>query len=246
MRPVTLSAMLVVCSSPCSHSRWRPEYLPASTLTVPGLYYKLHGSHRPVEMKKQEIKRRKRIVPAEPGTVVPQAPPSMASNSPPQRATQTPVLEQSASPASTTAIETSEVAYPPYPRAPPPVDFTSYYSNGPITSHPARTLTPSTKPAPSPRKRSLSATLDPDETPSGPVNPVPHRPNAISSILNPAGAQDANIDPSLSSMSRQSIGPSPGAREDKAARKERLRQEAEFMRQELARRERELQALDED
>jgi GATA-binding protein, other eukaryote len=37
-------------------------------LTVIGLYYKLHGVHRPVAMKKSVIKRRKRVVPAPQGT----------------------------------------------------------------------------------------------------------------------------------------------------------------------------------
>lgn len=35
-----------------------------------GLYYKLHGQHRPVQMKKAEIKRRKRVVPASAGVDV--------------------------------------------------------------------------------------------------------------------------------------------------------------------------------
>jgi GATA-binding protein, other eukaryote len=34
-------------------------------LTFPGLYFKLHNRHRPFAMKKQEIKRRKRVMPAE-------------------------------------------------------------------------------------------------------------------------------------------------------------------------------------
>jgi GATA-binding protein, other eukaryote len=37
-------------------------------LTSIGLYYKLHGVHRPVAMKKSVIKRRKRVVPAPQGT----------------------------------------------------------------------------------------------------------------------------------------------------------------------------------
>jgi GATA-binding protein, other eukaryote len=37
-------------------------------LTDTGLYYKLHGVHRPVAMKKSVIKRRKRVVPAPQGT----------------------------------------------------------------------------------------------------------------------------------------------------------------------------------
>ena len=35
-----------------------------SSLTIAGLYHKLHGVHRPVAMKKSVIKRRKRVVPA--------------------------------------------------------------------------------------------------------------------------------------------------------------------------------------
>src|SRR6202012_2766063 len=35
-----------------------------SWLTNSGLYFKLHGRHRPTDMKKAEIKRRKRVIPA--------------------------------------------------------------------------------------------------------------------------------------------------------------------------------------
>ncbi|KAF2645513.1 hypothetical protein P280DRAFT_121642 [Massarina eburnea CBS 473.64] len=224
---------------------WRRDEAGHTICNACGLYHKLHGTHRPVEMKKQEIKRRKRIVPADGAGGSTQAP-SLASYSPQQRATQTPAFEHSVSPDPASTIESSEI-YPVGARIPVPVDFTNYNS----TSHPSSNLggppTPSTTyiSAPSPRKRSLSATLDPDEVASGPAIPVPHRPNAISSILNPAAAQDSNIDPALSSLSRQSSGPSPGTQEDKHLRKNRLRREAEAMRRELAKRERELQEMDE-
>lgn len=39
-------------------------FSPGTMLTGPGLYYKLHGVHRPVTMKKAVIKRRKRVIPA--------------------------------------------------------------------------------------------------------------------------------------------------------------------------------------
>lgn len=39
-------------------------WIEVSALITAGLYYKLHGQHRPVQMKKAEIKRRKRVVPA--------------------------------------------------------------------------------------------------------------------------------------------------------------------------------------
>ena len=194
-------------------------------------------------MKKQEIKRRKRVVPA--GDTGSQAAPSVADYSPPQRPSQTPAFEHSVSPDPSTALESRE-DYTPEPRGPIAVDFTHYYGNASVTSNPA-TLIPNTQPnAPSPRKRSRSATMDPEET----ANPMPHRPNAISSILNPSQADvNANIDPSLSVPLRPSAGssPNPGvSQEEKAARRERLKKEAEAMRQELERRQRELDELEND
>jgi len=191
-------------------------------------------------MKKQEIKRRKRIVPADGGTSA-QQPSSVAGYSPQQRATQTPVFEHSVSPDPSSAMETSE-SLPPGTRLPVPVDFTTYKSTTAQTSYLDKPPTPSATHfgAPSPRKRSLSATFALDEVPV-PANPTPHRPNAISSILNPTAVYDTNIDPSLSFS-----GPPSGVQEDKTARKERLQREAEKIREELVRRERELQELDED
>ena len=209
-----------------------------------GLYYKLHGTHRPVAMKKQEIKRRKRVVPA--GDTGSQATPSVADYSPPQRPSQTPAFEHSVSPDPSTAIESREDYTPEPPRGPIAVDFTHYYGNASVTSNPA-TLVPNMQPnAPSPRKRSRSATMDPEET----ANSMPHRPNAISSILNPSQADtDANIDPLLSVPLRPSAGtsPNPGmSQEEKAARRERLKREAEAMRLELERRQKELDELEND
>lgn len=202
-----------------------------------GLYYKLHGTHRPVAMKKQEIKRRKRVVPA---GEAPQAAPSVANYSPPQRTSQTPALDGSTSP---DPIESRE-QYTPEPRGPLAVDFTHYYNSKNnklnVTSNPG---------APSPRKRSLSATMDPDELPSKPANPVPHRPNAISSILNHPRTEEGNIDPSLSVPLRPSSGSSPhttATQEDKAARRERLIREQAAMKKELERREKELAELEHD
>jgi GATA-binding protein len=195
-------------------------------------------------MKKQEIKRRKRIVPADSNSST-QATASMASYSPQMRATETPVFEHSVSPDPTTITESGET-YPNAPRIPVAVDFTNYRSGTTLLGV-SQTPSMTYSSAPSPRKRSRSATEVSEVPLTGPAHPIPHRPNAISSILNPARAQDPNIDPSLATMSaRQSMGPSPNMQEDKVARKERLRREAEAMREELLRREQELQELDDD
>jgi GATA-binding protein len=198
-------------------------------------------------MKKQEIKRRKRIVPA--GETGSQAASSVANYSPPQRPSQTPAFEHSVSPDPSTAIESRE-EYTPEPKGPLAIDFTHYYgTNTANTSHPQKLPTPSNahSNAPSPRKRSRSATsMDHDQPSSVPIHPVPHRPNAISSILNPR-TEETNIDPSLAPLPRASGGPSPHpatSQEDKAARKERLRREADAMRQELERRQKELDDLE--
>jgi GATA-binding protein len=80
--------------------------------------------------------------------------------------------------------------------------------------------------------------MDPEELPAKAVTPAPHRPNAISSILNHPRSEESNIDPSLSVPLRPSGGSSPNptaTQEDKAARRERLIREQEAVRKEQQR-----------
>lgn len=209
-------------------------------------------------MKKQEIKRRKRIVPADVAGGSTQAL-SNASYSPQPHTASTPAFEPSASPDPRPTIESNEI-YSVSAKIPVPVDFTNYNTISEKT--PGGGLgsqTPSVTHIglPSPRKRSLSATLDPDEqaSASGSTSSVPHRLHAISSLLNPTStAHDGrnNIDPALSNaLPWASNAPPPAplstsSQEDKISKKERLRREAEAMRQELARKEKELLDLDDD
>jgi hypothetical protein len=75
---------------------------------------------------------------------------------------------------------------------------------------------------------------------------VPHRSHDIPSLLNPTAPRDPkidSIDPALANLgSRQRA--SPSSQDEKLAKKEKLRRETEAMREELARKEREMQELD--
>lgn len=80
MKRVTPSAMLAV--SPLDP----PNMLTRSADLFAGLYYKLHGVHRPVTMKKSIIKRRKRVIPVPGSGQEEEGAPSERAESPPSEA----------------------------------------------------------------------------------------------------------------------------------------------------------------
>lgn len=111
--------------------------LPPAILILVGLYYKLHGTYRPVTMKKSFIKRRKRITPSSSSTdhTLPKAGTSGPSTSPDIRLAALPERQYSTQSHIDSHLQSGHHhmehhQHPPTgARGPPPVDFTTY-ANG--------------------------------------------------------------------------------------------------------------------
>ncbi|RMX80073.1 hypothetical protein D0867_16423 [Hortaea werneckii] len=224
---------------------WRRDEAGHTICNACGLYHKLHGHHRPVNMKKAEIKRRKRVVPVEGGYVQESLPPNMTD---PQLL---------AADDETSSLPPQPLDEPPRAAGGPiPVDFTEAFRRHPQlepppsqpSQPPLPTSSTATLDAPIPnssRKRTHSASTRGDDASEHDHELHDHRTpppaqqtqqNFQSSSAAAVAAVDDNIDPQLGL--RHSAPPA-----EKEARRAQLQQEREKMRKLLEAKEAELAAL---
>ena len=233
---------------------WRRDEAGHTICNACGLYHKLHGHHRPVNMKKAEIKRRKRVVPAD----ITQYHGGL--NGGPQIISE--YMGGAAGPGEHQHDHMHDPSHHhmlvreerPPPGGPIPVDFTGYLSQ----SH-GNAQQPS-------RKRSFSATLPDDDNEETHLrarlqqhnqqhyqqqqqaqNYEPYRHAQNISSPPPRAPQqpaprDENIDPSLQD-SQPSAGDKAQAEATAARRREELERETERIRMLLREKERELAGL---
>jgi GATA-binding protein, other eukaryote len=195
---------------------------------MPGLYHKLHGSHRPVAMKKSTIKRRKRVVPAYPDAGNDSGL-SITSDAP-SNAEQTGSARHPAS--SLHELVQRDIRASERERHPPTIDFTGYNPDA-INDGPREVLPPIMPPS---KKRSLSTTTGDGENASG----------AERGIRSESGRamDEMQLDPALVNIGRRSADQEESDRESyKAEKRARLLREAEGIRELLRAKEKELADL---
>lgn len=273
--PANPSASVVVACQNCGTTitpLWRRDDNGHTICNACGLYYKLHGVHRPVGMKKSEIKRRRRVMPANhdqhlaPFTAQPT---QSISPEPPRRVDWQPAGPRSdAQPHSLPERRQSSEhrlaeqqadqidQSTSRARVPIAVDFTNF---GKEPHLPPIRQAQDMLPPRNPRKRSFSRS----NTDGSPSPPRPQHTTLPSPYpVPPADTKPHHLDPSLSSMPNTSspaasttshpfqpparqatMSGSPGPGESKDDKRKQLELEMQHMREMLAAKEREMAAL---
>ncbi|KEQ72848.1 hypothetical protein M436DRAFT_64023 [Aureobasidium namibiae CBS 147.97] len=247
---------------------WRRDDNGHTICNACGLYYKLHGVHRPSGMKKSEIKRRRRVMPA---TSDQHLAPFSVNNTQPISPPPEPAAPRSVPPFYPQSQHQQQHQHadhshshqivPPHssfeparlPRAPIAVDFTHFGKPlRPTSAEQPEPAQPSNPPVSRKRSFSISNTSDQARQPLSPAYPRSDRSHR---------SEAENIDPSLSSgppvsgsttMVQEYKAPlavmnaedfSPAGQSSRRDKRARLEQEMAMMREALLAKEREMAEL---